>query len=359
MVVSSCRYRHRPAPKLGGWNPDRPLFAVSGVYTGMVTNDLLFKARSGDHAAFDSLTEPHRRELLVHCYRVLGSYHDAEDALQDTLLSAWQGLAGFEERASLRTWLYRIATHRCLNTLRAARRRPLPWSVPSYTPPEPSQLGELAWLEPFPDALMDSLYVPPGPEAQYELTESISLAFITAVQTLPPRQVAVVILRDVLGFSAKETADMLDTSLDSANSALKRARATLRGRRFEDAPPPTSAAEEALVTRFVQAYEAADLDTVVSLLTDDAFMAMPPVPYEYVGRDALAGFLGALFGSRRFQLIPTRANSQPAFGLYAKLPDATVGIGLLVLGLTRGLVSTMVCFSRDMLPVFGLEMTLS
>ncbi len=311
----------------------------------MVTND------------FQTLTEPHRRELLVHCYRMLGSYHDAEDALQDTLLSAWQGLEDFEERSSLRTWLYRIATNRCLNALRSARRRPQPWGVPTYQPPEPTQLGETAWLEPFPDALIDSLYVPPGPEARYELSESISLAFITAVQALPPRQVAAVMLRDVLGFSAKETADMLDTTVDSANSALKRARATLKGRTFGDSPAPSSPAEEALVARFVSAYEAADLDTVVSLLTDDAFMAMPPVPYEYVGRDALAGFLKVLFGTRRFELVPTRANGQPAFGLYLKLPDARIGIGLLVLELEGNQVSSMICFAKDMLPVFGLTMT--
>lgn len=322
----------------------------------MVTNDLLTQARAGSDAAFQDLTEPHRGELLVHCYRMLGSYHDAEDALQDTFLSAWQGLAGFEERASLRTWLYRIATHRCLNALRAARRRPQPWSVPSFEPPDPTQLGEIAWLEPFPDALMDSLYVPPGPEARYELSESISLAFITAVQTLPPRQVAAVMLRDVLGFSAKETAEMLDTTVDSANSALKRARATLRGTTFNDARPPSSPAEEALVARFVRAYEAADLDTVVSMLTDDAFMAMPPVPLEYVGREPVAEFLSRVFQGRRFTLRPTRANGQPAFGIYLSGPG--VAIGLLAVGVQGDRVSALIMFERAMLPVFGLGLTL-
>jgi RNA polymerase sigma-70 factor (ECF subfamily) len=310
----------------------------------MVTND------------FQTLTEPYRRELLVHCYRMLGSYHDAEDALQDTLLSAWQGLPGFEERASLRTWLYRIATHRCLNTLRAARRRPQQWAVPSFEPPEPTQLGEVAWLEPFPDALMDSLYVPPGPEARYELSESMSLAFITAVQTLPPRQVAAVMLRDVLGFSAKETADMLDTTVDSANSALKRARAGLRGKAFADAPPPATRAEEDLVARFVRAYEAADLDTVVNLLTDDVFMAMPPVPLEYVGRDAVIEFLSRVFTGRRFTLRPTRANGQPAFGLY--LTGVGVTTGLLAVGLRGGKIASLIHFDRELLPKFGLQMTL-
>jgi RNA polymerase sigma-70 factor (ECF subfamily) len=321
-----------------------------------VTNDLLTRAKSGDNAAFGTLTDPHRRELLVHCYRMLGSYHDAEDALQDTMLSAWRGLGGFEERASLRTWLYRIATHRCLNALRAARRRPQPWAVPSFEPPEPSQLGEVAWLEPFPDALMDSLYVPPGPEARYEASESISLAFVTAVQTLPPRQVAAVMLRDVLGFSAKETAVMLDITVEAANSALKRARATLRSRTFDDPPTPSSAAEEALVDRFVRAYEAADLDTVVTLLTDDAFMAMPPVPLEYVGREAVIEFLRRVFNGRRFTLRPTRANGQPAFGLY--LTGVGIATGLLAVGLDGGRVSSLVHFDRELLPLFGLGLTL-
>jgi len=322
-----------------------------------VTNDLLTQARAGSSAAFQKLTEPHRRELLVHCYRVLGSYHDAEDALQDTLLSAWQGLAGYEERASLRTWLYRIATNQCLNRLRAARRSSQPWNVPGYTPPEPTRLGDMAWLEPFPDALMDSLYVPPGPEARYERTESLSLAFITAVQTLPPRQVAVILLRDVLGFSAKETADMLDITVESANGALKRARAALRGRTFDAAPSP-SPAEAALVAKFVSAYEAADLKTVVSLLTDDVFMAMPPIPLEYLGRSAVTGFLAELFSARRFELVPTRANGRPAFGLYLKTEGGKVGTGLLTLGLRDDRVSALVHFDREMLPVFGLPATL-
>ena len=175
--------------------------------------DLISRARAGDGEAFQELTEPHRRELQVHCYRMLGSLQDAEDALQDTLLSAWQGFARFEERASLRTWLYRIATNRCLNTLRTASRRPAKeWNIPGVQPPEPTRLGEAVWLEPFPDALVEG--VPLGPEARYEQTESISLAFITALQTLPPRQLAVLILRDVLGFPASEVAEMLDSTLE-------------------------------------------------------------------------------------------------------------------------------------------------
>jgi RNA polymerase sigma-70 factor (ECF subfamily) len=200
----------------------------------MVTADQLSRARAGDGEAFRELTEPHRRELQVHCYRMLGSFQDAEDAVQETMLAAWQGIGGFtEERASLRTWLYKIATNRCLNARRSASRRPAKeWDVPKVEPPEPTRLGEVVWLEPYPDTLLEGATGgPPGPEARYEQAEAISLAFVTALQALPPRQLAVLILRDVLGFHATEAAGMLDTSVDSVTSALKRARATLQARR--------------------------------------------------------------------------------------------------------------------------------
>jgi len=281
--------------------------------------DLISRARAGDGDAFRELTEPHRRELLVHCYQMLGSVQDAEDALQDTLLAAWQGFGGFAGRASLRTWLYRIATHRCLNALRSASRRPArEWNIPKVEPPEPTRLGEVIWLEPYPDALLEGAAgVPPGPEARYEQTEAISLAFVTALQALPPRQLAVLILRDVLGFRATEVAGMLDATVDSVTSALKRARATLQ-RRLPPAgerPPAGSPAEDALVAKFVRAWESADLDALVALLTDDVFISMPPMPFEYQGRDVVAGFCASLFGAgRRFDLVPARANGQPAFG---------------------------------------------
>ena len=196
----------------------------------MVTADLISRARAGDGDAFRELTEPYLRELQVHCYRMLGSFQDAEDALQNTLLAAWQGFGGFEGRASLRTWLYRIATNRCLDARRAAGRRPAKeWDVPGVEWPEPTRLGEVVWLQPFPDALLEgAIDVPLGPEARYEQTESISLAFVTALQVLPPRQLAVLILRDVLGFHASEVAGMLDSTVESVNSALKRARASLQ-----------------------------------------------------------------------------------------------------------------------------------
>src|SRR5947209_10631470 len=222
----------------------------------VMTADLISRARAGDGDAFRELTEPYRRELMVHCYRMLGSVQDAEDALQDTLLAAWQGISGFEGRASLRTWLYRIATNRCLNARRAASRRPAKeWDVPNVEPPEPTRLGEVVWLQPYPDALLEgAIDVPPGPEARYEQTEAICLAFVTALQILPPRQLAVLILRDVLGFRASEVAGMLDSTVESVNSALKRARASLQRQQPQASgrePPPAvgSPAEEALVAK--------------------------------------------------------------------------------------------------------------
>src|SRR5690242_1400973 len=247
-----------------------------------VRSDLLSRARAGDGEAFRELAEPHRRELQVHCYRMLGSFQDAEDALQDTLLSAWQGIGLYDgERASLRTWFYRIATNRCLNLLRTASRRPaIQWDIPRVEAPEPTRLGEVPWLEPYPDALLGAAGAggPGGPEARYEEHEAISLAFVTALQALPPRQVAVLILRDVLGFRASEVAGMLDATVDSVNNLLKRARAGLERERARVAgrePPAAagSAAEEALVAAFARAWESADMDGLVALLTDDVFMS--------------------------------------------------------------------------------------
>jgi RNA polymerase sigma-70 factor (TIGR02960 family) len=333
-----------------------------------VRSDLIARARAGDGEAFRELIEPHRRELQVHCYRMLGSFQDAEDALQDTLLAAWQGLGGFtEERASLRTWLYKIATNRCLNALRSARRRPAKeWDVPKVEPPEPTRLGEVVWLEPYPDTFLeDAAGVPPGPEARYEQTEAISLAFVTALQVLPPRQLAVLILRDVLGFHASEVADMLDSTVDSVTSALKRARASLQRQQepavsHQPPPAPGSPAEDALVAAFVRAWESADLDALVALLTDDVFMSMPPMPFEYQGRDVVARFCASLFGAgRRFDLVPARANGQPAFGAYLRAPTGIRhGTGLYVLTLTGDRICAMTRFDNSVLPWFGLPRSL-
>ena len=333
----------------------------------MVAANLLTRARAGDGDAFRELTEPYRQELQVHCYRMLGSFQDAEDALQDTLLAAWQGLGGFEGRASLRTWLYRIATNRCLNVLRSASRRPArAWDVPHVEPPEPTRLGEVVWLEPYPDALLEgAIDVPPGPEARYEQTEAISLAFVTALQVLPARQRAVLILRDVLGYHADEVAGMLDSTVESVNSALKRARASLQ-RRLPPAgdrePPPAhgSTAERALVERFVRAYESADLDALVALLTDDVFVSMPPMPFEYEGRDVAARFFASIFGAgRRFDLVPTRTNGQPAFGAYLRTPTGiSHGVGLFVVTLSGDRICAMTRFDNGVLPWFGLPRSL-
>jgi RNA polymerase sigma-70 factor (ECF subfamily) len=314
--------------------------------------------RSGDGDAFRALVEPHRRELQLHCYRMLGSLQDAEDALQDTLLSAWQGFAGFEGRASLRTWLYKIATNRCLNLRRTARRRPAQaWNVPGVEPPEPTRLGEVVWLEPFPDAVLEgALDVPPGPEARYARTESMSLTFVTALQLLPPRQLAVLVLRDVLGFPASEVADMLDATLESVNSALKRARASLQRRvpgDREPPPPSPSPSEAAIVEGFVRAYESADLEALVALLTDDVFISMPPMPFEYLGRDLVIRFCASLFrAGRRFDLVPTRANGQPALGAY--LRETREGVGLIVLTLSGDRICAMTRFEGSVLASFGL-----
>ena len=222
------------------------------------TADLLARARAGDDNSFRELTEPYRRELQVHCYRMLGSFQDAEDVVQEALLAAWQGLGGFEGRASFRTWLYRIATNRCLNALRSASRRPATeWDMPEVEPPEPSRLGEVVWLEPYPDALLEGVVkIPLGPEARYQQAEAISLAFVTALQVLPARQRAALILREVLGYHAIEVADMLDSTVESVNAALKRARAGLRRRLpmgdCEAPPAPDSRAERALLERFVR-----------------------------------------------------------------------------------------------------------
>jgi RNA polymerase sigma-70 factor (ECF subfamily) len=333
----------------------------------VVAADLISRARAGDGDAFRELTEPHRRELQVHCYQMLGSFQDAEDALQDTLLAAWQGFAGFEGRASLRTWLYRIATNKCLNARRSASRRPAKeWDIPKVEPPEPTRLGEVVWLEPYPDSLLEgAMGVPPGPEARYELTESISLAFVTALQVLPPRQLAVLILRDVLGFHASEVAGMLDSTVVSVNSALKRARVSLERRRPPAAdrePPPAagSPAEDAIVAKFVSAWESADLDALVALLTDDVFVSMPPMPFEYEGRDVTARFCAGLFrAGRRFDLVPSRANGQPAFGAYLRTPGGiSHGTGLYVLALSGDRVCAMTRFDTSVLPWFGLPRSL-
>jgi RNA polymerase sigma-70 factor (TIGR02960 family) len=335
--------------------------------TKMTTAELIAKAQGGNGDAFRELIEPYRRELQVHCYRMLGSFQDAEDALQDTLLSAWQSFGGFEGRASVRTWLYRIATNRCLNASRSASRRSAKeWDVPGVVPPEPTSIGEVVWLEPFPDAFLGGVInAPLGPEARYEQAESISLAFVTGLQVLPPRQLAVLILRDVLGFHADEVAGMMDSTIESVNSALKRARAGVQRKYRSDAdrePPPAakSRSEDAVVTKFVSAWESADLDALVTLLTEDVFISMPPMPFEYQGRDLVARFCAGIFGAdRRFDLLRTRANGQPAFGAYLRTPvGVSHGVGLYVLTLAGDQICAMTRFENSVLPWFDLPRSL-
>jgi RNA polymerase sigma-70 factor (TIGR02960 family) len=335
---------------------------------GQVSTELIERAQAGDADAFRQLIEPYRRELQVHCYRFLGSLHDAEDALQDVLLAAWQGIGGFEGRSSVRTWLYRIATNRCLNALRSVRRRaPAEWPVPGVEPPEPSGLGEVTWLGPYPDALFEGAAATPGPEARYEASEAISLAFITALQTLPPRQRAALILRDVLSFTAAETASMLDATVDSVNSALKRARAAMHDRaawaqRREPPLAANSPAERELAARLTRAYQSGDVSQLVALLTDDVRISMPPVPLEYHGRDLAARFHATVTfrQGRTYDLVPTRANGQLAFAAYPRDPGGGPrhAMGLLVFTLSGERVCEITRFDDTDLASFGLPRTL-
>src|SRR4051812_13313204 len=331
-----------------------------------MTDNSLDRARQGDEAAFQELVDPYRRELQLHCYRILGSLQDAEDQVQETLLAAGRGLDGFEERASLRSWLSRIATNRCLNALRDRTRRPQ--EVPAMVePPEPSRMAEPIWLEPYPDSLLDGTPdTSLGPDARYEQREAIGVAFMAALQLLPPRQRAALVLRDVLGFRSAEVAEMLDTSDASVKSALQRARATLDERMPAgscDRPPaPRSTHEHELVGRFASAVERGDTKGVVSLLTDDAWLTMPPEPYEYQGGPAIARFLHdrAVRRGAPLQLVPTRANGQPAFGCY--LPDAQAPIarayGIMVLTLGDDRIAAITWFGeRSLVSHFGLPRT--
>jgi RNA polymerase sigma-70 factor, ECF subfamily len=327
-----------------------------------VTAALLDLARAGDGEAFRQLVGPYQRELQVHCYRMLGSVQDAEDAMQDALLAAWQGLGGFGGRASIRTWLYRVVTTRCLNARRSARRRRGLMALPGPQPPQPTRLGEVTWLEPCPDDLLEGLAdAGPGPEARYETHEAISLAFITAVQLLPPRQRAVLLLRDVLGFAAGEAARILGCTEESVTSALKRARAAMRDRLphgAEPAPVPGSASEKQLIDWLTRAYQAGDVDGIIALFTDDAWLTMPPAPLEYQGRDLITRFLAAISfrDGRTYRLVPTRANGQLAFGAYLRetRPDAAQANSLLVLTLTGSRIQAMTRFEGRMLARFGL-----
>jgi RNA polymerase sigma-70 factor (ECF subfamily) len=289
-----------------------------------------------DENDFRELTDRYRRELHVHCYRMLGSVQDAEDVLQETLLAAWRGFDRFEERASVRAWLYKIATNRCLNFKRDAKRRPRVAEWPAQ-PPDPTGRIEATWLEPYPDSLLEDAAA--GPEARYEQRESIALAFVTGLQHLPSRQRATLVMRDVLGLRAAEVAEMLETSEASVNSALQRARAALAARSAvrERAPLPDSPQEREVVSRFADLFERGDIEGVVAMLTDDALLTMPPQPLEYEGREAIAEFfriVPAALGFDRFRFTATRANGQPAL-LYERGIIVLELAGERISGITR------------------------
>jgi RNA polymerase sigma-70 factor, ECF subfamily len=326
----------------------------------------LARARAGDEEAFRELTDPHRRELQLHCYRILGSIQDAEDMVQETLLAAWRNLDAFEGRASVLSWLYRIATNRCLDAMRARSRRPREIQAMDDSP-APTRRTEPVWLEPYPDVLLEDIPERSlGPAARYEARESIELAFIVALQWLPPRQRAALVLGDVLGFRTAEVADMLDTGELSVKGALQRARATLRARLpaadRERAPVPNSARERQLVGRFADAFQSGAVDELVTLLTDDALLTMPPLPLEYEGHEAIAAFLRHRVPLRGapMHIVPTRANTQPALGCYLQDPHAPIArpFGLIVLTLEGERISGMTRFDASVFPHFGLPRTL-
>jgi RNA polymerase sigma-70 factor (ECF subfamily) len=286
--------------------------------------DLLHAARKGDEGAYRALVELHRSELHAHCYRMLGSVHDAEDALQDALLRAWRALPRFEGRSSTRSWLYKIATNTCLDVIGRRPKRVLPIDYgpatdPHTGPGEP--VVESVWVEPYPDESLEDGFA--APDARYELRESVELAFIAALQHLPALQRAALILREVLGFSAKEVAETLDTSVPAINSALQRARATIEAKLPEQSQQATLRQlgdDElgALVDSYVDAWERNDVEAVVALLTEDAAIAMPPLASWYGGRESFARFLTAwpMSGAWRWRAVRSHANGQPALGFY-------------------------------------------
>lgn len=320
-----------------------------------MVESLLEAAEAGDEDAFVVLVMPYRAELHRYCYRMLGSLADADDVLQDTMVAAWRSLGGFAGRSSLRTWLYAIATNRCLNAIRDAKRRPPPVPTPPFRPPRPSGTFEATWLEPYPDA---GLGGSADPQANGEATESIRLAFVAALQRLAPRQAAALVLCDVLGFSAGEVAAMLDATPVSVKGLLQRARAGLaRDQRLSQSSrraPGSSAEYDDVARRFAEAYSADDVDALVALLTDDAWLAMPPAPHLYRGVDAIAGFLRASAAGRggaHLGLVAARANGQPGFVCYLGAPDDpdAQASGVVVLDIARGQIAGITRFLESSL----------
>jgi RNA polymerase sigma-70 factor (ECF subfamily) len=321
---------------------------------------LLARARAGDEDAFGILIAPYLRELHVHCYRMLGSVHDAEDALQEALLRAWRHLGGFDGRGSVRGWLYRIATNRCLTARsRAAAAAP----ALSPAPPPPNALDvEVTALQPYPDEWLRELAGPGDPAVGYEVRESVQLAFLTVIQLLPPRQRAVLLLRDVLGFSAAETAQILQASPAAVTSALQRARAALQAYRasgrLRPASAPAPGAERALADRFTAAWHAGDIPALVAVLAEDCLLTMPPAPLAYRGRQAIGSFFARVPAGgdlTAIWLVPARANVQPAVAAYLRDGAAARAYGIMVLTVHAGLVGEITGFADPSLfPLFGL-----
>jgi RNA polymerase sigma-70 factor, ECF subfamily len=350
------------SPVLGAFAVRIPVMARRAAEVFERTEaELVARARLGDRDAFERLTAGYWRELHLHCYRMLGSLHDAEDLVQETLLRAWRAVGGFESRSSVRTWLYRIATNACLNALAERPRRALPSGlVPSSNPLDPSRepILEPVWLEPYPDRLLEDLG---DPAARYARREAIELAFLAAIQLLPPRQRAVLLLRDVLEWSAAEVADVLDVSASSVHSAVRRARATLAKRAPGDSnvTAPT-VSERALLERYIRAFERADSQGLARLLAEDVEMTMPPDPTWFRGRAHVLAFLRSrVFAVRgAIAVEPTAANRHPAVALYERGADSERGLSIQVLTYSDRLVASITGFIGDELfPAFGLPIT--
>ncbi len=326
--------------------------------------DLLAAARGGDEDAFRRLVEQHRSQLHAHCYRMLGSLHDAEDVLQDVLLRTWRGLSGFDGRSSFRTWLYRITTNACLDAIarRPQRVLPIDYGPPAGpgTVPEDRPTG-VAWIEPYPDEILDIEEGYASPDARYEQREAVELAFVAALQHLPPRQRAVLILREVLGFSAKEVAEAMDTTAASVNSALQRARRTVEERipaRSQQATVRSLGDERVrgIVERFTDAFERGDTGAILALLAEDAAFSMPPYSTWHRGRGAVArSWLMPEGPAPRLRYVPVRANGQPAVAAYVLEENRYVPLALDVLTLRDGTIAEVTAFrSPELFPRFGL-----
>jgi RNA polymerase sigma-70 factor (ECF subfamily) len=322
---------------------------------------------------FPRLAEPHRQALKLYCYRMLGSLQDAEDVVQDTFVSAWNALDEFEGRASFKNWLYRIATNTCLNALasRSRRRRLMPEQLgaPATEVPQGAPDTEIPWLQPYPDFELEGIADSnAGPETRYAMKESVRLAFMAAIQQLPPRQRAILILTDVMDWSAAEVATLLGGSVASVNSVLQRARATMRARYSEDERQGRSATDpdhERLLDRYVQAWESTDLNGFVTLLKEEATYSMPPWRQWYAGRDSIRNFFGTVWKSYRgFRLVPIAANTQPAFALYtlASEPGLWHAHSLQVLSIRDDRITQLTLFMKplgpQLFPAFRLPLTL-